>query len=90
MKVTNVTDIDGFFKMIDSCKGKVELVTGEGDCINLKSKLSQFVALAKVFSSNEIPELELVAYDKEDGTRIMDFMMRQDRQVKPAVVTARA
>ncbi|MGI6002270.1 MAG: polya polymerase [Lachnospiraceae bacterium] len=90
MKVTNVTDIDGFFKMIDSCKGKVELVTGEGDCINLKSKLSQFVALAKVFSSNEIPELELVAYDKEDVTRIMDFMMRQDRQVKPAVVTARA
>ena len=90
MKVTNVTDIDGVFKMIDSCKGKVELVTGEGDCINLKSKLSQFVALAKVFSSNEIPELELVAYDKEDVTRIMDFMMRQDRQVKPAVVTARA
>ena len=90
MKVTNVTDIDGFFKMIGSCKGKVELVTGEGDCINLKSKLSQFVALAKVFSSNEIPELELVAYDKEDVTRIMDFMMRQDRQVKPAVVTARA
>ena len=90
MKVTNVTDIDGFFKMIDSCKGKVELVTGEGDCINLKSKLSQFVALAKVFSSNEIPELELVADDKEDVTRIMDFMMRQDRQVKPAVVTARA
>lgn len=90
MKVTNVTDIDGFFKMIDSCKGKVELVTGEGDCINLKSKLSQFVALAKVFSSNEIPELELVAYDKEDVTRIIDFMMRQDRQVKPAVVTARA
>ena len=76
--------------MIDSCKGKVELVTGEGDCINLKSKLSQFVALAKVFSSNEIPELELVAYDTEDVTRIMDFMMRQDRQVKPAVVTARA
>lgn len=26
MKVQNITDIEGFFKAIDSCKGKVELV----------------------------------------------------------------
>ena len=31
MKVTNITNINGFFKVVDSCKGKVELVTGEGD-----------------------------------------------------------
>ena len=37
MKVQNITDIEGFFKAIDSCKGKVELVTGEGDRLNLKS-----------------------------------------------------
>ena len=42
MKVQNITDIEGFFKAIDSCKGKVELVTGEGDRLNLKSKLSQY------------------------------------------------
>ena len=41
MKVQNITDIDKFFKVVDSCKGKVELVTGEGDRLNLKSKLSQ-------------------------------------------------
>ena len=46
MKVQNITDIEGFFKAIDSCKGKVELVTGEGDRLNLKSKLSQYVSLA--------------------------------------------
>ena len=40
MKVQNITDIDKFFKVVDSCKGKVELVTGEGDRLNLKSKLS--------------------------------------------------
>lgn len=90
MKVTNITDIDGFFKVIDSCKGKVELVTGEGDRINLKSKLSQFVALAKVFSSSEIPELDLIAYEKEDVDRIMDFMMRQDRTKRSAIFAARA
>ena len=30
MKVTHITDIDKFFEVIDSCKGRVELVTGEG------------------------------------------------------------
>ena len=29
MKVQNITDIEGFFKAIDGCKGKFELVTGE-------------------------------------------------------------
>ena len=45
MKVTHITDIDKFFEVIDSCKGRVELVTGEGDRLNLKSKLSQYVSL---------------------------------------------
>ena len=40
MKVQNITNIDKFFEIVDSCKGKVELVTGEGDRLNLKSKLS--------------------------------------------------
>ena len=37
MKVKNITNIEGFFKAVDSCKGKVELVTGEGVRLNLKS-----------------------------------------------------
>ena len=59
MKVQNITDVEGLFKVIDECKGKVELVTGEGDRLNLKSKLSQYVSLANIFSHGEIPELEL-------------------------------
>ena len=38
MKIKNIKDVDGFFKVIDSCAGKVELITGEGDRLNLKSK----------------------------------------------------
>ena len=45
MKVQNITNIDRFFQVIDACRGKVELVTGEGDRLNLKSKLSQYVSL---------------------------------------------
>ena len=49
MKVSNIKDIDKFFEVVDSCNGKVELVTGEGDRLNLKSKLSQYVSLANNF-----------------------------------------
>ena len=30
MKVSNIKDVDKFFEVVDSCNGKVELVTGEG------------------------------------------------------------
>ena len=65
MKVSNIKDIDKFFAVVDSCEGRVELVTGEGDRLNLKSKLAQYVSLANIFSNGEIPELEIVAYEKE-------------------------
>lgn len=74
MKVQNITDIDRFFEVIDQCKGKVELVTGEGDRLNLKSKLCQYVSMAKIFSNGEIPEMELIAHEKEDVDRLISFM----------------
>ena len=79
MKIQNVKDIDGFFKIVDGCKGKVELVTGEGDRLNLKSKLSQFVSLSSIFKADDtiIPELELIAYEPEDSKRLLEFMISQ-------------
>ena len=75
MKVSNIKDVDKFFEVVDSCTGKVELVTGEGDRLNLKSKLSQYVSLANIFSGGEIPELEIIAYEPEDTDRLIKFMM---------------
>ena len=75
MKVQNITDINKFFEVVDSCKGKVELVTGEGDRLNLKSKLCQYVSLANIFSNGEIPELDVLAYEKEDVDKLINFMI---------------
>ena len=75
MKVTNINNIEGFFKVVDSCNGKVELVTGEGDRLNLKSKLCQYVSMANIFSNGEIPELEIIAYEREDIDKLINFMM---------------
>ena len=78
MKVQNIKNIEKFFKVIDNCQGRVELVTGEGDRLNLKSKLSQYVSMANIFSNGEIPELELIAYEPEDIGKLVNFMMEND------------
>jgi hypothetical protein len=75
MKIQNINNIEKFFQVIDSCTGKVELVTGEGDRLNLKSKLCQYVSMANIFSNGEIPELEIIAYEKEDIDKLIAFMM---------------
>lgn len=75
MKVQNINDVDKFFKVVDSCKGRIELVTGEGDRLNLKSRLSQYVSLANIFSDGNIAELEILAYEPEDARKLVEFML---------------
>ena len=75
MKVQNITNIEKFFKVVDSCEGKVELVTNEGDRLNLKSKLSQYVSLANIFSDGAIEELELIAAEPADVEKLVNFMI---------------
>ena len=76
MRVTNISNIEKFFEVVDSCEGKVELVTGEGDRLNLKSKLCQYVSMASLFSNGDtIPELEIIAYEPADTQKLISFMM---------------
>ena len=75
MKVTNIKNVDKFFKVVESCTGRVELVTGYGDRLNLKSKICQYVALANIFSDGAIKELEIVAYNVEDVSKLYKFML---------------
>ena len=75
MKVNAIKDVEKFFKFLDSCHGKIELVTGEGDRLNLKSKLSQYVSLEKLFSENTVEELEIIAYEPEDNSKLVNFLM---------------
>lgn len=75
MKVQNIKDIDKFFNVVGECEGKVELVTNEGDRLNLKSQLTKYVAMAKFFSDGTVKELELVAYEPKDIDRLVNFML---------------
>ena len=73
MKVQNITDVEGLFRVIDTCRGKVELVTGEGDRLNLKSQLTKCVSLATFFSGGEIKEMEILTSDPGDMDQLVRF-----------------
>ena len=75
MRVLSIKNIDKFFETVNSCEGSVELISKEGDRINLKSTLCQFIA--KEVFSGEIGELEIVAHNPEDAIKIMNYMMRE-------------
>lgn len=75
MRINGVKDVEGFVKLVDSCVGKVELVTAEGDRLNLKSRLAQYVSLEKIFRDESLKELEIIATDPEDANKIISFLM---------------
>lgn len=75
MRINNLKDVEGFMKMVDSCVGRVELVTAEGDRLNLKSKLSQYVSMEKLFKDDNVTDLEVIASEPEDVEKIINFLM---------------
>ena len=76
MKLKNIENVEKLFEVIDRCTGKVELI-GEGLRLNLKSKLTQYFSLAKLFSDGVIPEMEIITHNKEDTERLFKFMMKE-------------
>ena len=80
IKLMNVKNVEKLFETVNKCNGKVELV-GDDIQLNLKSKLSQYFSLAKLFSDGEIPELELVATDPDDNALLMRFMMDNNSEM---------
>lgn len=77
MKIDKLENVEGFLNVVNSCKGEIELVTGEGDRLNLKSKLSQIVSLASIFPQlHEIPNVEIIAHEPEDMEKIAEFLFR--------------
>lgn len=78
MKLEHIENIKAFFETVDQCKGKVELLSDEGDRINLKSKLAQYLSLANVLTNGHLKEMDLVVHEKEDMDLLIDFMLNKN------------
>lgn len=74
IKVEKVNQVEKLFEVIDSCNTNVELVTGEGDCLNMKSKLSQYLSMTRMFANGDVPQMEFVTNDEQDVKKLTDFL----------------
>ena len=72
MRLTNISEVNTFIKLINECKGDVWLESAEGDKINLKYKLSQYVAMSALLSI-EGDHLDLYCSLPEDESRFVMF-----------------
>ena len=76
MKIYNVENPVKFLEVVQQCKGTVELISKQGDRLNLKSELTKYIALSKLFTDNTlINEMELIASDPDDVKLLLDYMV---------------
>ena len=73
MKLKNIEDVNAFTKVIDECVGDVWLESIYGDKYQLKSKLSQYVAIGALLK-DQGETLELFAATQEDRMRLVAFI----------------
>ena len=74
MKLSKIEQVNEFLAIVDSCKGEVTLRSVDGDIFNLKSKLSQYIAIAALLGQHG-DELELFCSDSSDEGKVMNFLM---------------
>ena len=65
--------------MIHECEGNVLLKSQEGDVFNLKSAMSEYVALGRLLSEQG-DSLELFASNREDEGLLLSFLAKLDEE----------
>ena len=68
-------DVSEFLNVLDTCEGKVYLVTNEGDKLNLKSKLSQLVGLTTLVEGGKITEAFVLCDSPVDESKLFRLNM---------------
>ena len=72
MRLNNIEEINAFLETANQCEGKVWLETPDGDRFNLKSKFSQYVAMAALLGESG-EDLELFCQLPEDRSRFFKY-----------------
>ena len=73
MKFRNIDNVHEFLAVVNSCEGDVYLISPYGDKYNLKSQLSQYVAIGALLGAHG-DELELFADLKDDEKKLLNFL----------------
>ena len=77
MRLTNVKNIQKFVETVNACEHGVYLKSLEGDVFNLKSSMSQYVAIGRLIEETG-DSLELFADSREDEALLLQMMHELD------------
>ena len=72
MKLTKISQVEDFLAIVNTCKGDVTLTSQHGDKYNMKSLLTQYVAIGALLGERG-DELELFCSSKEDEAKFLKF-----------------
>lgn len=78
MKLVNIKEVEQFRKVVRECEGDVYLKSTEGDVFNLKSAMSEYIALGRLLSEQG-DSLELFAVAARRGPTA-HFLGELDRE----------
>ena len=74
MKIKNIKDVETFLDIVNSCNGEVTLTSIYGDKFNMKSKLTQYVAVSALLGEHG-DELELWCSEKSDEEKFLKMFL---------------
>lgn len=80
MKIKNVKDVETFLKVVNECEGEVTLTSVYGDKYNLKSTLTQYVAIAALIGEHG-EDLELWCTNKENEMKFLQMFKENPEMV---------
>ena len=72
MKLKNSVQVEAFMEAVNKCEGNVFLRSLQGDIFNMKSALSQYIAMGALLGQHG-DDLELFAEKKEDEHILLEF-----------------
>ncbi len=78
MRLTNMKDVKKFIEAVNACEHDVYLKSLEGDVFNLKSSLSQYIAIGRLIEESG-DSLELFAESREDEARLLQMLNQLER-----------
>lgn len=74
MKLKENIDVIAFLQTAKECSGDVFFHSGEGDILNLKSLLSQYVLMSVLCNPALLTNAHVVCILEEDYAKLSDFL----------------
>lgn len=74
MRLKEGIDINSFMAVAEKCSGQIFLHTAEGDILNLRSMLTQYVLLSFLYNKAALKDSQVVCTQDEDYQLLKEYL----------------